>query len=211
MESIGAVTYFVSLHNTCRYGMAIDMWSLGCILPELLTGFPLFPGEEEHDQLACIMEILGMPPKRLLDVSKRARAFFSSKGHPRYCTVSSTGSGRLELAGSLSAQGKMRGPPKSRDLSTVLKECTDAHFLDFLRRCLEWEPSQRLTPSQALRHGWMRPTVSLKSETKPTHRLTGTTSGPAAAAGNQMTSRMSDKSKEVAKRRASLLLTKSKR
>lgn len=38
--------------------MAIDMWSLGCILAELYTGYPLFPGENEVEQLACIMEVL---------------------------------------------------------------------------------------------------------------------------------------------------------
>ncbi|MBZ3889750.1 Dual specificity tyrosine-phosphorylation-regulated kinase 4, partial [Sciurus carolinensis] len=38
------------------YNMAIDMWSLGCILAELYTGCPLFPGENEVEQLACIME-----------------------------------------------------------------------------------------------------------------------------------------------------------
>lgn len=39
------------------YNMAIDMWSLGCILAELYTGYPLFPGENEVEQLACIMEV----------------------------------------------------------------------------------------------------------------------------------------------------------
>ncbi|RXN01399.1 hypothetical protein EOD39_6917 [Acipenser ruthenus] len=38
------------------YSMAIDMWSLGCILAELYTGSPLFPGENEVEQMACIME-----------------------------------------------------------------------------------------------------------------------------------------------------------
>lgn len=65
-----------------RYGMPIDMWSLGCILAELLTGFPLLPGEDEADQLACIMELLGLPPQKLLDQSKRAKNFISSKGRP---------------------------------------------------------------------------------------------------------------------------------
>ena len=37
--------------------MAIDMWSFGCILAELYTGYPLFPGENEVEQLACIMEV----------------------------------------------------------------------------------------------------------------------------------------------------------
>ena len=39
------------------YNMAIDMWSFGCILAELYTGYPLFPGENEVEQLACIMEV----------------------------------------------------------------------------------------------------------------------------------------------------------
>lgn len=30
-----------------NYHMAIDMWSLGCILAELYTGYPIFPGENE--------------------------------------------------------------------------------------------------------------------------------------------------------------------
>lgn len=34
-----------------KYGMPIDMWSLGCILAELLTGYPLLPGEDENDQV----------------------------------------------------------------------------------------------------------------------------------------------------------------
>ena len=44
------------------------MWSLGCILAELFTGYPLFPGENEQEQLACIMEIKGVPPKDLIEV-----------------------------------------------------------------------------------------------------------------------------------------------
>ena len=68
-----------------RYGMPIDMWSLGCILAELLTGYPLLPGEDEGDQLSCIIELLGMPPQKLLDQSKRAKNFISSKGESAVC------------------------------------------------------------------------------------------------------------------------------
>lgn len=46
-----------------NYHTAIDIWSLGCIMAELYSGYPLFPGENEQEQLACIMEILG-PPDR---------------------------------------------------------------------------------------------------------------------------------------------------
>jgi len=82
-----------------KYGMPIDMWSLGCILAELLTGYPLFPGEDEGDQLATIIELLGMPPQKVLDQSKRARNFISSKGYPRYCTVAEMPDGSTVLQG----------------------------------------------------------------------------------------------------------------
>jgi dual specificity tyrosine-phosphorylation-regulated kinase 2/3/4 len=52
-----------------RYTSAIDVWSLGCILAELFTGFPLFPGESEPEQMALIMEVNGLPPVKLLKVS----------------------------------------------------------------------------------------------------------------------------------------------
>ncbi|CAF0869322.1 unnamed protein product [Adineta steineri] len=139
-----------------KYGLPIDMWSLGCILSELLTGMPLFPGEDEADQLSCIIEVIGMPSQKLLDASKRARNFISSKGHPRYCTVTTLPDGTSVLQGGRSKRGKQRGPPGSRDWTQALKNCDDPLFVDFLKRCLEWDPQTRLTPAQALRHSWLR-------------------------------------------------------
>ncbi|KAK4830326.1 hypothetical protein QYF61_010090 [Mycteria americana] len=60
------------------YAMAVDMWSLGCIMAELYTGYPLFPGENEVDQLACIMEVLGLPPADFIQAASRKRTFFEN-------------------------------------------------------------------------------------------------------------------------------------
>ncbi|XP_071082459.1 dual specificity tyrosine-phosphorylation-regulated kinase 2-like [Haliotis cracherodii] len=139
-----------------KYGMPIDMWSLGCILAELLTGYPLFPGEDEGDQLACIIELQGMPPQKLLDGSKRARNFISSKGYPRYCTVTTLPDGSITLHGGRSRRGKERKPPGTKDIVSALKGCDDPMFLDFLKRSLDWDPATRMTPGQALRHAWLR-------------------------------------------------------
>ncbi|CAH4032725.1 unnamed protein product [Pieris brassicae] len=139
-----------------KYGMPIDMWSLGCILAELLTGFPLLPGEDEADQMACIIELLGMPPQRLIEQGKRSKNFISSKGLPRYCTATTLPDGTTVLSGGMSRRGKPRGLPGSKSFVTALKGCQDKYFIDFIRRCLEWEPEKRLTPAQALRHAWLR-------------------------------------------------------
>lgn len=136
--------------------MAIDMWSLGCILAELLTGYALLPGEDEADQLACIIELLGMPPQSLLDQSKRAKNFISAKGYPRYCSAETLEDGTIILGPGLSRRGKERRPPGGKDLRTALKGCDDQLFLSFLRGCLELDPELRMTPSQALRHSWFR-------------------------------------------------------
>lgn len=117
------------------YGMPIDMWSVGCILAELYTGVPLFPGENEQEQLACIMEVFGPPEKHLVEKSTRKKLFFDSLGKPRL-TVSSKG---------------RRRRPSSKTLQQVLK-CDDEAFLDFLARCLRWDPDRRMRPEDALRH-----------------------------------------------------------
>ncbi|KAF7507497.1 hypothetical protein GJ744_010428 [Endocarpon pusillum] len=117
------------------YGMPIDMWSLGCILAELYTGYPIFPGENEQEQLACIMEVFGPPEKHLIEKSSRKKLFFDSMGKPRL-TVSSKG---------------RRRRPSSKELRQVLK-CDDEAFVDFIAKCLRWDPSRRPNPHQAMAH-----------------------------------------------------------
>ena len=127
------------------YGMPIDMWSLGCILAELLTGYPIFPGENEQEQLACIMEIFGPPEKHLIEKSTRKKIFFDSLGKPRL---------------TVSPKGKRRRP-SSKSLQAALK-CEDESFLDFITRCLRWDPDRRLKPDEAIQHEFMtgKPTKS---------------------------------------------------
>ncbi|THY53087.1 kinase-like protein [Aureobasidium pullulans] len=117
------------------YGLGIDMWSFGCILAELFTGYPIFPGENEQEQLACIMEIFGPPARDIIEKASRRKLFFDSSLKPRV-TVSSKG---------------RRRRPSSKTLSGAIK-CDDEAFLDFLSQCLRWDPEKRLRPDQAVSH-----------------------------------------------------------
>ncbi|XP_063290877.1 dual specificity tyrosine-phosphorylation-regulated kinase 2-like [Pelobates fuscus] len=138
-----------------HYGMPIDMWSFGCILAELLTGIPLFAGEDEGDQIARMIELLGIPSPKLIQSSKRAGQFLTSDGYPQYCTITKLLNGRTIVNGSMSRGGKMRGAPGSKHWITALKGCKNKLFIDFLKNCLKWDPDARMTPSQALRHEWI--------------------------------------------------------
>jgi len=98
---------------------------------------------------------------------KRSSVFISSQGRPRYSSIALSPAGGtggyddnnesvVVLTGGRSRKGKFRGPPRSKDLGTALKNCVDPQFVDFMYRCLEFDPSLRMTPSQALQHPWMR-------------------------------------------------------
>ena len=138
------------------YSMAIDMWSLGCILAELYTGYPLFPGENEVEQLACIMEIFGLPDYAVLEEAQRRKLFFGKTVMVKLYVVMNTlfsldSSGRPRCI--TNSKGRKRRPA-TRDLVSAIKT-NDLLFLDFIKQCLQWDPKKRLCPDDALHHAWI--------------------------------------------------------
>ena len=53
------------------YGPDVDYWAVGCIMGELADGNPMFPGENETDQINCIIKVLGNLPDELVDMFYR--------------------------------------------------------------------------------------------------------------------------------------------
>jgi serine/threonine protein kinase len=54
------------IFGSTDYTTAIDVWSAGCVLSELLIGSPIFPGSSGVDQLVEIIKVLGTPTKEQL-------------------------------------------------------------------------------------------------------------------------------------------------
>jgi len=136
------------------YHMAIDIWSLGCILAELYTGFPIFPGENEQEQLACIMEVLGLPDKDFIYKSSRKRIFFDNHGGPRPV---------------VNSKGKRRRPG-TKSLAQFLR-CNDEDFVDFISKCLTWDPEKRIQPQAAMRHPFITGSRRAKVSPSPAKAL----------------------------------------
>ncbi|KAL4383526.1 hypothetical protein GQ457_15G026280 [Hibiscus cannabinus] len=73
------------IFGVTEYTTAIDMWSVGCVIAELLLGRPLFPGESGVDQLVEIIKILGTPTReeiKCMNPNYTEFKFPQIKAHP---------------------------------------------------------------------------------------------------------------------------------
>lgn len=151
------------------YDLAIDMWSLGCILVEMHTGEPLFAGSNEFDQMMKIVEVLGMPPKHLLDLAPKARKYFDQHPDGTYvCKKPKDGKkykqpGSRKLHDVIGAEnggpgGRRSGEP-GHNLADYLK------FKDLILRMLDYDPKTRTTPYYALQHNFFKKTTDESTNT----------------------------------------------
>ncbi|XP_072344084.1 cyclin-dependent kinase 20 [Scyliorhinus torazame] len=53
------------LYGARKYDEGVDLWAVGCIFGELLNNSPLFPGENDIEQLCCVLRVLGTPNERI--------------------------------------------------------------------------------------------------------------------------------------------------
>lgn len=122
------------------YTQAIDMWSMGCIMIELFTGFPLFPGTNEREQLQLIIDVIGMVPNGVLTVSQRKHLFPQLKE---------------AVPNAIEVLTPAQKEERLKYIMVKLRDVPDDSFVSFIAQCLEWDPTKRLTPEQGLRHEWV--------------------------------------------------------
>ncbi|XP_070139187.1 serine/threonine-protein kinase minibrain isoform X3 [Drosophila bipectinata] len=153
-----------------QYDLAIDMWSLGCILVEMHTGEPLFSGCNEMDQMNKIVEVLGMPPKYLLDQAHKTRKFFDKiVADGSYVLKKNQNGRKYKPPGSRKLQdilGVDTGGPGGRRLDEPGHNVSDyLKFKDLILRMLDFDPKTRVTPYYALQHNFFKRTADEATNT----------------------------------------------
>ncbi|KAL8543585.1 hypothetical protein ACS0TY_004233 [Phlomoides rotata] len=115
------------LLNCSEYTTAIDVWSVGCILAEILTREPLFPGKDYVHQLRLITELLGTPDESSLKFLRSDNARRYVKQLPQF--------------------------PK-QNFATRFPSMSPL-ALDLLGKMLVFDPEQRITVYDALCHPYL--------------------------------------------------------
>lgn len=105
----------------------MDLWGAGCVLFEIISLFPLFPGNDEVDQVHKIHNILGSPPTELLD------NFQKYATHMEFNFPSVKGTGMANLIPHISHEAQ-----------------------DLISKLLIYNPDNRINASQALKHPWFK-------------------------------------------------------
>lgn len=110
------------------YDYSVDIWAVGCLLAELLLEKPLFPGTSTMNQLERILTVTGFPSNE--DILHT---------HSSYAKV------MLE-----DLSNTVQVP-----LSHIFTTTGTAEVLDFITKCLVFNPDKRMTVENALRHPYL--------------------------------------------------------
>ncbi|XP_074503336.1 uncharacterized protein LOC141774509 isoform X11 [Sebastes fasciatus] len=138
------------------FSEAIDMWSLGCVLGIMLTGRTLFPDTNSHDTLRSMIDLLGPPPKHLIDAGLRSKMFFEKTISDEWILKEHPGS----------ADDSSDAPPDTfHSLETLkamrLEKYNDKEAdqrgacIDLLKEMLRWDGGLRISPNAISNHPFL--------------------------------------------------------
>ncbi|KAH9613151.1 hypothetical protein KSS87_008310 [Heliosperma pusillum] len=167
------------LLNCSVYTVAIDIWSVGCILGEILTREPLFPGKDYVHQLKLITELLKDSYVYVWSCLRCASVktdFYSNKYGKglTFCICADFVLWKLIGAPDDSSLGFLRNdnarkyvkqlPQYPRQQFSIRFPNAPPMAVDLLERMLIFDPNERITVNEELCHPYLAPLHDINEE-----------------------------------------------
>lgn len=135
----------------CQFDFAIDMWSVGCIIYELVTNKVLFNYQTVQENLAKALAINKQVNFDLLSDANKKKKFMLNNN--LIFIANEAGRGTVE-------DMEVIVPKPDYDLVLELKKnFCDLALIDFIQKCLLIDPAARLTVEDALEHEFIKRTI----------------------------------------------------
>lgn len=167
------------------YGAPMDMWGTGCVLFEIASLQPLFPGDDEIDQLSRIHKVLGTPPAHVLERFHRYCGEQDEEEGGEEEEVQENGNEQAKDKRKTRSRSSLAFAPlhnKGTGLDALLPPThASVECLDLLRRLLAYEAAHRLGARDALRHPYFRGLTLTTTDTTTVEAGAKTTGSNAAA------------------------------
>ncbi|KAF8981474.1 Dual specificity protein kinase clk3 [Entomortierella lignicola] len=125
-----------------------DIWSIGCILVEFLTGEALFQTHDNLEHLAMMQAVLGPIPEKLIRASHKSSQKYFVHGKLDYPNYETKRNSRKYVK----ALRPLRDYVIPADSNNKHSNDFAVEFLDLLTRLLAYDPAERITAAQALKH-----------------------------------------------------------
>ncbi|CAH0563907.1 unnamed protein product [Brassicogethes aeneus] len=108
-----------------NYGAPVDIWAIGCLFAEMITGDPIYPGDSDIDQLYLIVKMLGKPCLRHQQLMLK----------------------------NAQLKGMIKSPTGENNLYKTFPSWS-LQAIDFLSGCIKMDPNHRMTSEEILKHSF---------------------------------------------------------
>ncbi|XP_030278368.1 ERI1 exoribonuclease 2 isoform X3 [Sparus aurata] len=155
----------------CHFSEAIDMWTLGCAMFEMICGHRPFAGDYQNEIMLSIVRLVGQPADRVLKDGRRTKSFFEINEDKVWAIKTGIEAKKCHEFKSLDDLKGMRLEKNNKTEVVEREQC-----VELLKAMLKVNADERITPPEVLTHPFI-------TKNYPSNDALASASGPSSQSG----------------------------